>query len=101
MSRAITQHLLPGQVSVEMSWRVNPRRNWVTLWKPTGDSMGPILGHAKSPEAFNPLDDRITELGLHVTMDDSLAGEIDIDLYWKMCSIGPFGQIRPLVPWEI
>ena len=72
-----------------MSWRLNPKRNWVAFWKPTGDSKGPILGNAGSAEAFNPLDDRITELGLHVSLDDSMSNEVELDLYWKMSSIGP------------
>lgn len=29
-----------GPVEIVLAWRCSPKRNWVSLWKPTGDSMG-------------------------------------------------------------
>ena len=32
-------------VEFHMAWRCSTRRNWVGLWKPTGDALSPILGY--------------------------------------------------------
>jgi hypothetical protein len=56
--------LPPGPVEVHLAWRCSPRRNWVWLWKPTGDAMGPVLTEPDPRNPFNPNDDRIVSLGL-------------------------------------
>lgn len=71
-----------GPVTVHLAWRLSAARNWAELWKPTGDTMGPVLGEPKFPEKeFNPQDDRITELTLHRIVDDSLDA-IDVGMWW-------------------
>jgi hypothetical protein len=58
-----------GPVRLELAFVVGPGRNWLTLWKPTIDSLDPLLGRDPSDRAWHPLDGRITELGMHLTVD--------------------------------
>jgi len=44
--------LPPGPIEVRLAWRCSPARNWVNLWKPTGDAMGPVLGEAARGFSF-------------------------------------------------
>lgn len=74
--------LPPGPVAMHMAWRLSGSRNWVDLWKPTGDATGPVLGEPRYPEKeFHPNDDRITELTLHRVVDDDL-GAVDVGMWW-------------------
>ncbi len=85
--------LPPGPVAVHLAWRCAlgewwpQRRNWVGLWKPTGDAMGPVLGPLAAqqpghPGRFNPHDDRIVSLGLHLNGDESLGYAVDVGMWW-------------------
>lgn len=65
-----------GPVRLELSFVVGPRRNWVNLWKQTVDSLDPILGRTNPDRAWHPRDGRITELGMHVTVDPAAANAI-------------------------
>ena len=38
-------------VSLAVRYRLSPLRNWVTLWKPTIDALGGILGEGRAPVA--------------------------------------------------
>jgi len=76
--------LLPaGQVALQIAWRCHPDRTlkWVNWWKPTGDAMGPVLGEPnKNP--FNPSDDRITSLALHLNVDPGMSPAVDVEMWW-------------------
>ncbi len=72
-----------GPVAVELAWRCSTGRNWVALWKLTGDAMGPILGEPDERNSFNPSDDRITELGLHVVRDDTMGHNLHAGFWWR------------------
>ena len=74
--------LEPGPCLVKLAWRCSPTRNWVNLWKPTGDAMGPVLG-GRSPNVFNPDDDRITEIEFHLTPDPRCGHEVEIGMWWR------------------
>jgi hypothetical protein len=51
--------ILPsGPVQVHMAWQGSATRNWVGLWKPTGDAMGPVLGAPDPTRPFHVNDDR-------------------------------------------
>ena len=71
-----------GPLAVKIAWRAAPTRNWSALWKPTGDSLGPILGE---PDArpFSPNDDRIVELQLHRNDDSGLGYHMQIGVWWR------------------
>ncbi|WP_253867834.1 hypothetical protein [Mycobacterium sp. GA-1285] len=64
--------LPPGPVRLELAFVVDPRTNWLNLWKQTIDSLDPILGRTTSDRDWHPLDGRITELGMHLTVDSTL-----------------------------
>jgi len=53
-----------GPLELQLSFRVGPNRNWANLWKPTIDSLDPILG-SDGGRSWNPRDGRIVRLGLH------------------------------------
>ena len=74
--------LPPGPVDVQIAWRCSSQRNWVSLWKPTGDAMGPVLGE-DSGNPFNPNDDRIVSLTLHRIVDETLGNNIEVGMWWR------------------
>lgn len=67
-----------GPVALELSFTVGPGRNWLNLWKPTIDALGPILGPTQPSHPWHPHDGRIVELGLHHQVDDSLGHDVEI-----------------------
>ena len=75
-------------VEVQIAWSCSPRRNWVNLWKPTGDCMGPILGEENPLRPFAPHDDRITALKFHRTLDVSVGNAVHIDMWWRAAEPG-------------
>ncbi len=77
------EKLPPGPVAVDLSWRCGPTRNWVTLWKPTGDAMGPVLGEPDPHHPFNVADDRIVELRLHRDVDSDNGHDVHVGLAWR------------------
>jgi hypothetical protein len=54
------------------------RRNWINLWKPAGDALGPLLGEPDPRNAYNPADGRITNLALHLASDHALGNDVRI-----------------------
>jgi len=66
-----------------LAWRCSATRNWVWLWKPTGDAMGPVLGEPDACHPFNPNDDRIVALALHLNADPATGHEVDVAMWWR------------------
>ena len=50
------------------------------LWKQTIDSLDPLLGRTYPDRAWHPLDGRITELGMHLTVDPALRYDVVIGI---------------------
>jgi hypothetical protein len=72
-------HELPqGPVALELAFVVGPGRNWLNLWKPTIDALDRLLGRTYPTREWNPRDGRITELGLHCSVDDTLRSDVVI-----------------------
>ncbi len=70
---------MPGPLALEISFRCPPRRrNWVNLWKPAGDALGPLLGEPDPRSPFNPADDRVVELALHLDADDAMGDAVRV-----------------------
>nr|WP_228768787.1 hypothetical protein [Mycolicibacterium malmesburyense] len=69
-----------GPVRLELAFVVGPGRNWVNLWKQTIDSLEPLLGSTYPERAWHPLDGRITELGMHLTVDGDLQNDVQIGI---------------------
>jgi hypothetical protein len=65
-----------GPVQLQISFRVGPRRNWRNLWKPTIDALDPLLGRTNPERDWHPQDGRVTDLGLHVDVDDELGHDV-------------------------
>lgn len=72
----------PGHMRMGLSINCSPRRSWYNLWKPVGDSFGPVLGEPNS-NPFHPADDRIVDLELHLSHDESLGWDVAIEAWWK------------------
>lgn len=73
-----------GEAEVILAWRGSPRRNWVSLWKPTGDTMGPVLGYTyNDSKPFYPKDDRITYLECHWFPDSTFKHNVEIGMWWR------------------
>lgn len=84
-----------GPVSLELSFVVGPRRNWVNLWKQTIDALDPLLGRTYPDRAWHPRDGRITELGMHRTVDHAAGNTITIAI---AATAGQATASRPTVP---
>jgi hypothetical protein len=52
-------------------------------WKPTIDAMGPILGQTDPEKPYNPNDDRIVRLHLHVSYDEGMKHNVDVAMWWR------------------
>ena len=78
------QVLPDGQAHVHLAWRCSPDRNWVSLWKPTGDAMGSVLGESNQNRLFSPRDDRIVSLALHRTTDASIGHDVEVGMWWRL-----------------
>jgi hypothetical protein len=57
-------------------------RNWVNLWKPAGDAMGPILGYDHSRNPHHPRLDRLTRLEFHRQADERLVSAVEVEYWW-------------------
>jgi hypothetical protein len=81
-SAVVNAPLPAGAVALGIWFTVSSRRNWSTLWKPAIDALGPLLGTPDPRRPFSPGDDRIIDLALHRSVDDSLANDVDIAMWW-------------------
>jgi len=70
-----------GPVRLELSFVVGPRRNWLNLWKQTIDALDPLLGRTRPDRAWHPLDGRITELGMHCTVDPAADNKVLVGIH--------------------
>ncbi|WP_252442668.1 hypothetical protein [Pseudonocardia humida] len=67
----------PGTaLSAVIGFRHSPRRNWLGLWKPTLDALGPLIGEGSRP--WSPRDGAIVELVLTSTVDPALGWDVEI-----------------------
>jgi hypothetical protein len=73
--------LADGPVGLEIAFVVGPKRNWLNLWKPTIDALGPILGSTHPSNPWHPCDGRIVRLGLHNRVDPQLGNHVRIALH--------------------
>jgi hypothetical protein len=71
-------------VQLDLAFGVSSLRNWTTLWKPTIDALGPLLGVPDPERPLAPNDDRVVRLGLHRTIDDSLGHDVAISAWWTL-----------------
>lgn len=81
-SRSVPATPLGGAISLDVEFQLSPARNWAALWKPTIDSLGPLLGVPDPRRPFTPNDDRIVRLGLHRAIDASLGWDIVLNVWW-------------------
>jgi hypothetical protein len=77
------RQLPAGPVDIMMAWRCTASRNWVEVWKPTGDAMGPILGEPNTNKPYSPADDRIVRLAMHRVIDNAMVHDIKVGLWWR------------------
>lgn len=78
---ADSTELPEGPVRLQLTFVVGPTRNWMELWKPTIDALEPLLGRDPSEKRpWNPRDGRITELGMHLTINPAFRYEIQIGI---------------------
>jgi hypothetical protein len=76
-------------VELQLVWKCSSKRNWTSLWKPTIDAMGPVLGETAPHRPFHPNDDRIVSLALHFNTDNSIGWSVQIGMLWRSSSGSP------------
>jgi hypothetical protein len=59
---------------------------WANLWKPTIDALGAVLGRDDGAQEWNIRDGRITELGLHCTIDPDRGHDVEIAVRASMAT---------------
>ncbi|MDM4138781.1 MULTISPECIES: hypothetical protein [Mycobacterium] len=75
------RQLPDGSVKLELAFLVGPSRNWLNLWKPTIDALEPLLGRDPSESRpWHPRDGRITELGMHLTVDPAVRHDVAVGI---------------------
>lgn len=87
LAAQVPQPLHDGPVDVQIAWRCSPNRCWSSLWKPTGDAMGPVLGEPYPTKPFHPNDGRIVSVGFHLLRDASLGHNVDVAMWWRHLEI--------------
>jgi hypothetical protein len=65
---------------MQLGFTVGPTRNWLILWKPTIDALGPLLGYTPSAGPSSPLDGHIVDLGLHRRVNPSTGNDVIITI---------------------
>lgn len=70
--------LSTGPVRLELAFVVGPGSNWLNLWKQRVDALDPLLGRTRQGRAWHPLDGRITELGMHLTVDPAALYDVEV-----------------------
>lgn len=73
-----TRPLSGAGVALQLAFVVGPQRVWPNLWKATIDALGAILGRDKDAHEWNARDGRITDLGLHCTIDPTMGNKVTI-----------------------
>jgi hypothetical protein len=73
----------PGGVAVDLRFTLSRRRNWAALWQPALDSLGPILGVPDPDLPYRGDDSRVTALGLHRRLDDTLGHRVLVEVWWR------------------
>jgi hypothetical protein len=85
--RKVTSEPAPaGPVSVQVRLSLSRRRNWTALWRPTLDSLGPILGVRDPATPYLADDARVIALGLHRRFDDALGDRVGVEIWWQAVS---------------
>jgi hypothetical protein len=79
LARADVAEEMPGALLLEIAFRCSTRRrNWVNLWKPAGDALGPLIGEPDPRNPFNPADDRVVELAMHLDAADAMGNDVRV-----------------------
>jgi hypothetical protein len=81
-----TSPLPAGGVVLQLAFVVGPARAWANLWKPTIDALGAVLGRDDGAQEWNIRDGRITELGLHCTIDLNRGHDVEIAVRVSMAT---------------
>lgn len=79
--------LKPGPVALQLTLRCSSATNWINLWKPAIDAMGPVLGEPDPQRPFHPNDDRIVSLTIHRNTDDSIRWSVHMNMAWRNLSV--------------
>jgi hypothetical protein len=73
------RQLSHGPLRMQISFAAGPSGNWINLWKPTIDALVPLLGRDPyGATKWSPLDGRITDLALHLKVDQALGNKVQI-----------------------
>lgn len=74
-----------GGVALQIAFAVGQDRAWPNLWKPTIDALEPILGRDDGTKEWNVRDGRITELGMHCTVDSGRRHDVAMEIRADQC----------------
>jgi hypothetical protein len=75
-----------GGVALQLAFVVGPGRAWANLWKSTIDALGAILGRDDGTTEWNTRDGRITDLGLHFTINPDRGHDVEIAIRASMAT---------------
>jgi hypothetical protein len=72
-----------GPVHLALGARCSAKRNWVALWKPAIDAMGPILGYDRTGEPHRPRADHLTRVAFHRHTSDEADEVVQLEYRWS------------------
>ena len=82
LARAGSVPLPEGPIQLRIHLRLPASRNWVALWRPAVDALGPILGYDHTRDPYHPRDDRLTRLEFHRQADDRIGNRAEVEYVW-------------------
>lgn len=84
LDQGVEELLDAEEVDLQVVWRGRQvGRNWVNLWKTTGDALGPILGAPNVEQPNNVNDDRIVNLAFHWNPIDTPSWDLGLGVWWR------------------
>jgi hypothetical protein len=94
-----SEELPPGPVGLQLALAIGPERSWPAMWKASIDGLEPLLGKTYEDRIWHPQDGRVVRLGLHRTVDYSLANDASMTL-WARAADDSWPELRWLAQME-
>jgi hypothetical protein len=82
LTRSVSVPFPEGPVHLALHIRCSPKQNWVALWKPALDALGPILGYDRADDPHRPRTDHLTRIEFHRQLDEGMGTGVEVEYRW-------------------
>jgi len=83
IARKASIPLPEGPVHLTLHLRCPPKLNWISLWKPAVDALGPLLGYDRSGDPHSPRSDLLTRVEFHRQTAEDLGNSVELQYAWR------------------